>query len=641
MHLLNLSLAEFAAVFSAASAVVVALYLLDRSRRTVLVATLRFWNEARRPVESAQRRRIRQWPSLLLQLLSIALLLLAISQLRWGSRETGARDHVLLLDTSAWAAARGIADGGTQSLLDQAKGMALAYVRALPPVDRVMVVYADGLATPVTAFESDRRKVEEAIRRGRAGASALNLAQAMEFARRTLSRHARSAGEIVLAGGWRTLTSEASMPVEWPANLRLLTPRGNPENVGIRKLGLRPSPEDPGLWKVLVSVRNYGARPHSAELTLLFGGSPAGGRILELAPGQEAETAVNYRTRAAGMLEARVRTRGDRFSGDDRAVLEMPAQPELKLTVCSDEPELLRPLFGSLPMLMATMRTRAQCVAQPPEGVAVYDRFVPRGGFRGPSLLLEPPADQSPIAVVKSGVTERIDRWEQRHPLSTGLRAQDFRLSQALVFRTGAGDTGVAFTASGAVLVAREVAGQPKLVVAGFHPLRSHLKFELATPLLFANILRWFSPEAFRRTEVFAGSVGAVTAPWQTGETNGLRVINESGDALPFTVRDGQVRFYSAQTGTVRVVQNEREQTYSLALPDVPEAVWMPPEKVKRGVPPSVSGLAQARDLWPWLAALGALGLFLDWLLFAPAGSGRVGSLRQMPLLNRLHRRAS
>ena len=53
MHLLNLSLAEFAAVFSAASAVVVALYLLDRSRRTILVATLRFWNEARRPVESA------------------------------------------------------------------------------------------------------------------------------------------------------------------------------------------------------------------------------------------------------------------------------------------------------------------------------------------------------------------------------------------------------------------------------------------------------------------------------------------------------------------------------------------------------------------------------------------------------------
>jgi hypothetical protein len=287
------------------------------------------------------------------------------------------------------------------------------------------------------------------------------------------------------------------------------------------------------------------------------------------------------------------------------------------------------------------MRSRAQCVAQPPEGVAVYDRFVPRGGFKGPSLLLEPPADQSPVPVAKSGVTERIERWEPRHPLSVGLRAQDFRLSQALVFRPGAGDMGVAYTASGPVLVAHEVAGQPKLVVAGFHPLRSQLKFELATPLLFANVLRWFAPEAFRKSEVFAGSVGAVTAPLQAGDASGLRVINESGEALPFTVRDGQLRFYRAQTGTVHVTQNEREQTFSLALPDVPEAVWTPPEKVKRGVPPSVGGLAQARDLWPWLAALGALGLFLDWLLFAPAGSGRVGSLRQMPLWNRLQRRAS
>lgn len=188
------------------------------------MATLRFWNEAQRPVESAQRRRIRQWPSLLLQLLSIALLLLAVSQLRWGSRETGARDHVLLVSL-AWGGALVVSAGATESLLDQSKSMALAYTRALPAVDRVMVVYADGLATPVTAFESDHRKVEDAIRRATAGASALNLAQALEFARGTLTRHARAAGEIVLAGGGRALTSESALPQDWPANLRLLTPK--------------------------------------------------------------------------------------------------------------------------------------------------------------------------------------------------------------------------------------------------------------------------------------------------------------------------------------------------------------------------------------------------------------------------------
>ena len=38
----------------------------------------------------------------------------------------------------------------------------------------------------------------------------------------------------------------------------------------------------------------------------------------------------------------------------------------------------------------------------------------------------------------------------------------------------------------------------PKTAVIGFDPLEGDLKFELTTPLLFADLLRWLSPEAFR-----------------------------------------------------------------------------------------------------------------------------------------------
>lgn len=131
------------------------------------------------------------------------------------------------------------------------------------------------------------------------------------------------------------------------------------------------------------------------------------------------EAAFEYRTRAAGLIEARLR--GDRFSADDRAVLELPAQPELAVTVCTDEPELLRPLLSSLPVLAVTTRSRAQCLAQAPQGVAVYDRFVPPGALKGPSLFLKPPVDRSPIPIANSGVNERIERWEQSHPLAAGL----------------------------------------------------------------------------------------------------------------------------------------------------------------------------------------------------------------------------
>ena len=49
MYFLNLSLLQFLAVFGSISAISVALYLLDRSRRKLVVSTLRFWIAAEQP----------------------------------------------------------------------------------------------------------------------------------------------------------------------------------------------------------------------------------------------------------------------------------------------------------------------------------------------------------------------------------------------------------------------------------------------------------------------------------------------------------------------------------------------------------------------------------------------------------------
>src|SRR2546429_722158 len=106
MYFLNLSLAQFLTVFGAISAVSVALYLLDRSRRKLVVSTLRFWLAAEQPAVAARRRRIQQPLSLLLQLISMALILLAIGQLRVGTPALAGRDHLILLDTPSSMAGR-------------------------------------------------------------------------------------------------------------------------------------------------------------------------------------------------------------------------------------------------------------------------------------------------------------------------------------------------------------------------------------------------------------------------------------------------------------------------------------------------------------------------------------------------------
>src|SRR2546423_13489725 len=100
MYFLNLSLFQFVAVFGSISAISVALYLLDRSRRKQVVSTLRFWVAAEQPAVAARRRRIQQPWSLLLQLISMALLILAIAQLKLGSPAAAGRGPVVGPDTA-------------------------------------------------------------------------------------------------------------------------------------------------------------------------------------------------------------------------------------------------------------------------------------------------------------------------------------------------------------------------------------------------------------------------------------------------------------------------------------------------------------------------------------------------------------
>ena len=133
MSFLNLSLGELLGLVGAISAGVVALYLLDRSKRNQIVATLRFWVSADVRTQLKHRRRVQQPWGLLLQLVSLFLLVAAIAGPRLGIIDNSGRDHVLILDTSAWMGSRSPGSRDRQStLLDEAKDAARAYLRSLP-----------------------------------------------------------------------------------------------------------------------------------------------------------------------------------------------------------------------------------------------------------------------------------------------------------------------------------------------------------------------------------------------------------------------------------------------------------------------------------------------------------------------------
>jgi hypothetical protein len=618
MSFLNLGLAEFMALLGATSALVIALYLLNRARRKETVATLRFWVQAVRPEASRRRRRIQQPWSLVLQLIGLALLLLAIAQPRFGPGGGWSRDHVVVLDTSSWMAA----GTRTRTLMDQAKEAARAYLTRLPATDRVMLVRADGLPVPATPLTADREIVRRAIDASRPSAAALNLEQAFRFAAETRRMNARRAGEIVFVGAGRIREQDGAPPEV--SGLRVLRVKHDGENRGLRSIGLRRSPVSPGVWEMFVSVRNYAPRPLVVPLVVDYGGARVGARRLELPAGGEQEVTFEVRTRAAGWLEARL-IGGDALADDDRAVVEIPEQRTVSVAVFTDHPDPLRPLFQANPWVEASFQPTSAFTAKQTADVIVLDGFAPAAPLERPSVWIAPPPGA--VKVRTRVAREPVVRWRADHEVSAGLRARTIELDAADVFVPEAGDVAIAEVEAGPVIVAR--AAPRRSVFIGYHPSRSDARFDVATPLLFANILRWLKPEAFDASEVRAQTAGAVAVLLDADEDiTKLSVFDERRRPLPFTVRGRTLRFYSGAPGSVRVAGGRGERVYSLSLPELGETDWTPPKTAAQGLPPRWSE-PLARELWPWLAIAGALCFLAEWVLY---GRLRVAARRVLSM---------
>ncbi len=597
MELLNLTLLEFSAIFAVIGAAVVALYLLDRSRQRLQSATLRFWKMAQSPPRQQRRRRIQQPISLLLQLLGIALLLLAISQLRWTPRNAPPRQHVLLLDVSAASGAKSREDG-RRTVLAASKAKALAWMKALPAQDKVLLVEAGSLLTPATAFESRRETVEKAIRNSRGASGRLQLAQAFAFATQLQKRTGQAPGEIAYAGPGQVMAEEENLDTV-PANLRLLLTPPAMANVGIRKASVRRSLDDLGAWNILVTVKNYSAAPRPVRIGLRYGGVPMPAGNTNLGPNGEQTLTYTHRTKAAGLLELQVIGEDD-FALDNAVAIELPALPVAKVEVYTRDAAAWRPMLGSNPLVEASYRDPAQFERADPQRVYVFDGFQP-AKLEGARAL-----------VVQEGEQEStVKEWRGEHPVTQGLRSRDFRLRAARRLELVAGEQVILEGDTGPLVVAGKSS-----VRLGFHPARSSMRQEITGPLLVANALRYLAPESYRQWESVATSPGVVR--WPVGEAAGgaISVLTGDGKRLPYSIDNGVLQTFAPLAGTVRILEEGREVVFSLTLPDVPDKSWQPPVGTAAGIPESLGVFAEATEMWRWLAIAGALVLLYEWWRF-------------------------
>ena len=291
----------------------------------------------------------------------------------------------------------------------------------------------------------------------------------------------------------------------------------------------------------------------------------------------------------------------------------------------------MRPLLTANHQLSVKFYSPGQFGRTDAADLVVLDEFSPKSRPRVPSLWIAPPRDGGPLPVAHVVEDAMVTNWHNDSSVGEGLHAKDEHISNAEVFEVFEGDIPVASVPEGPIAVARPASQtEAKMAVIGFDPLQGQLKFEVTTPILFANLLRWLAPESFRTLELSAGQVGAVTISLDHREhADRMRVTDENGFAVPFTIRPKALQLFASKPGLVRVVSDDRDRLISLTLPGVAEFEWQPPSNTARGLPATKGFAPVAVDLWKWLAISGAACLLAEWLLYGLQRATRFSKSRK------------
>ena len=335
------------AALGAVPPVLVALYFLKLKRTPLEVPSTYLWLKSVEDLHvNSLWQRLRQSLLLLLQLLLIALVMLALGRPAWQTTQLAAGRRILLVDNSASMGATDVAP----SRLAEAKRRALEMVDEMGSDDVAMVVsFADG-AQVMQSFTNSRQELRRGIDAIRQTDKTTSLVEALRVAG-GLANPGRSGNDI----------SDTRVAEAMPATLYIFSdgrfddvkdfslgnldpvfvPIGSTEakNVGITALGLSRREDNPNARQIFTRLENASSADAKAEVSLLLDGELIDADELDLTAGGAGGLAFDLAEVQSGTFELRV-TQGGELAIDDRAwlVVNPPQRAKVLLVTPGNEP---------------------------------------------------------------------------------------------------------------------------------------------------------------------------------------------------------------------------------------------------------------------------------------------------------------
>ena len=613
MSWLAMSAGQAFALWSAAAALALWLYLHHRRPLRRRVSTLRFWvtlppSRYRRP------QWLREPWAFAAQVLFLLLLIVALANPRWG-RAIESRSVAIVFDTSIWSQ---VQPPGESSWINKARDEAARLLGALPPSDQVLLLQAEVDAPPVLPFTTDRAALRSAIGGLRASSSIADVPRALEAAKAALEGSRR--GLLVYIGpgmlddeqlrrveAFRKMIEPSNGSGERPQFLvRLVGGPAPVENRGITRLALTRDAAEPDHWHLLTQLKNYGKTRAVVSLKLSGNGVPLGQRVLSLPPGELTGVHDEFTWARGGFLQAEI-SPPDALDADNRAIVRVPSFRPVRVVIFTARSSFereLRTVLSTNPYLRIQFLRPGTSPTAPPD-VAIYDRLRPTSRPMINSIWFESGAPSASSRAV------RLTGWNPQHPVTRWVRTRDVSVHNPASLEVRPTDTVLA-SAEGfpptPLMLAREQAGHKSLII-GFDPADSNFPQQSAFPLLMAAGVEWMTYPIEDVSDSLAAGELDVPGP-------ATRIVAPSGKDVPFARKGTDVHLLALETGMYRVLGPDREASIAVSAPPLLPSQRLTPNSSETASIEPETIPAAGRDLWRWLVALAMVVLWMEWLLF-------------------------
>ena len=258
---------------------VVVFYLLKRKRVVRLVSSTLLWQKflADAQANSPFQKLRHNW-LLILQLLLLALAILALSRPYFSGHTTASDLRVVILDASASMQST----DEEPSRFEKARQEALALVKSLKDQDQMLVLLAGGNTEVKQSATSSKASLRRAIQNCQVTDSSTRLTEALKLAE-TLLRDKHDPEIHLFSDGAAGDLSEFANK-----NLKVIYHKvgQRSHNLGITTLDIRENPENRAERAIYTSVANFSTNEEQTDLELLFDNQRVDARSLVLKPGE-------------------------------------------------------------------------------------------------------------------------------------------------------------------------------------------------------------------------------------------------------------------------------------------------------------------------------------------------------------------